>query len=309
MTIVWSSWARLIMLVHQGLAVNFVGRSAQPSDLGGAEQAAPAAAPGYQLPGTPSATDEYKVVFTVGNLNDGSNGTIVMNVHPGWAPIGARRFKDLLDTNFFENSKFFRVMPGFVAQFGLAADAKASGQWMKKFIKDDPPLNIPNSRGRVTFASAGQDTRAVQIFINTANNFGLDAQNFTPFAEVTDGMDVVDKLYAGYGDGAPLGSGPGQRAIEALGNNYLDENFPKLSTIKSVMLPLANAPSLWDTLWYAFWRISFTLMGVAVIAFGVNALYRAGKLEKVLALANLKWKELLARFQRSTSADPRVHEP
>mmetsp|Transcript_65881 Transcript_65881/g.117079 ORF Transcript_65881/g.117079 Transcript_65881/m.117079 type:complete len:311 (-) Transcript_65881:22-954(-) len=310
MTTVWSPCAVALffsMLIVRMLAINFAGHASQQPNLSAAAPAAAPAAPGFQLPGTPEAKDEYEVIFQVGNLNDGSNGTIIIHVHPGWAPLGARRFKELLDSHFFENSKFFRVIPGFVAQFGLAADANATGKWVRRFIKDDPPLNIPNSRGRVSFASAGQDTRAVQIFINAANNLGLDAQNCTPFAEVTAGMDVVDKLYAGYGDGAPVGSGPGQRAIEALGNTYLDENFPKLSAIQTVLLPVDASPAPSETWRDTLRRISFILMGVAVVAVGVKALYRTGKLERVIA--KLKLRDLLAKLQRSASAHPRAREP
>lgn len=289
-----------LILSHSVFAINFATDARHQKTV---PQAAPAAGPDSVLPGTPRSDDDYKVTFTLGHLNDGSTGTIDIRVHPGWAPAGAQRFKELLDSNFFDDSKFFRVIPGFVAQFGLAGDAKLTGKWIRKVIHDDPPMYIPNSRGRVTFATAGKDSRAVQIFINLADNTYLDSQGFTPFAEVISGMDVVDKLYSEYGEGAPLGKGPSQNAVESLGNKYLEEAFPKLSTIDSVtVFPQEGASTLWGN----FGRISFILTClVGILAIGTVTLYRTGKLEKLLAAV----VQRAGQWKRSTFTDATAHQP
>mmetsp|Transcript_84921 Transcript_84921/g.147292 ORF Transcript_84921/g.147292 Transcript_84921/m.147292 type:complete len:299 (-) Transcript_84921:77-973(-) len=232
---------------------------------------------GFAQPGTPKPADSYKVALTVGNLNDASSGTIVIQVHPDWAPIGAQRFKSLVDAKFYDKNKFFRVITGFMAQFGLAADATVNRRW--EVIKDDLDTpTISNSRGRVTFATAGKDTRSTQIFINTVDNLYLDKQGFTPFAEVIKGMDVVDKLFAGYGEGAPLGKGPSQNTIERQGNTYLDASFPHLSTIQTARI--VAPPGV-----FARHRRAITILlhlaGLTILlASGTTAAYRTGHLSK-----------------------------
>lgn len=182
------------------------------------------------LPKISVASNE--VTFNVANLNDGSQGQFTVLVHPEWAPLGAQRFADLVQASFFSDVRFFRVIPDFMAQFGISGDPAVAAQWRHKNIADDPN-KVSNSRGRLSFAMAGPGTRTTQIFINFKDNSFLDSQGFSPFAEVVSGMDVVDKLYGGYGEGAPSGNGPNQGAVQSQGNAYLKQSFPKLSYITS----------------------------------------------------------------------------
>lgn len=171
------------------------------------------------------APDRFKVRFTT------SKGPFTITVHRAWAPLGADRFYHLVRGRFFEEARFFRVLSGFVCQFGIPADPAESALWKDATIPDDP-VEAANTRGRVTYATSGRGTRTTQLFINYSNaNKKLDKSGFAPFGEVTEGMDVVDKLYSGYGEGAPGGSGPHQKRIEKQGNPYLQRDFPKLDYI------------------------------------------------------------------------------
>ena len=132
---------------------------------------------------------------------------------------------------FFDGAKFFRVLPGFVVQFGLPADPEAAASIPTASIKDDP-VKASNTKGTITFATAGPNTRTTQVFINLGDNPRLDGMGFAPFGKVTEGMDIVEQLFAGYGEGAPHGNGPEQGRVRVHGNKYLDANFPKLDGIK-----------------------------------------------------------------------------
>lgn len=180
-----------------------------------------------------AAAAPYNVKFEVANLAGGGEGTFTVKVNPEWAPIGAQRFGELVKDNFFSEVRFFRVIDDFMAQFGISGDPATAAKWRGKNIKDDPN-KAQNTRGRLTFATAGPNTRTSQIFINFKDNSFLDGQGFSPFAEVVEGMDVVDKLYKGYGEGAPSGHGPDQGKVQSEGNKYLERDFPKLTYIKSV---------------------------------------------------------------------------
>jgi peptidyl-prolyl cis-trans isomerase A (cyclophilin A) len=138
---------------------------------------------------------------------------------------------------FYDNCRFFRVLPGFIAQFGINGDPTVMGRWRSSSIPDDP-VKVSNTRGTVVFATAGPNTRTTQIFINTRDqgNGFLDKQGFSPFGVVVEGMDVVDKLYAGYGEGAPGGKGPNQGLIQAKGNEYLSSSFPKLTYVSKAAI-------------------------------------------------------------------------
>merc|ERR1712014_184812 len=152
--------------------------------------------------------------------------TITLRVHPEWAPKGAAQFKKLVERGWFDDAAVFRVVPGFVAQFGLPAKP----QPRLENIEDDP-VKVSNKRGTVVFATAGKNTRTSQLFFNYKDNTFLDKQGFSPFAEVLDdGMDVAEKFYAGYGEQ------PNQGKITAKGNAYLDDQFPALSKIKKVTI-------------------------------------------------------------------------
>src|SRR5271170_4253505 len=131
-----------------------------------------------------------------------SQGDFVVEAHRAWAPRGVDRFHELLRMHYFDQGRFFRVVPGFIAQFGVHRDFNVHGKWREYFIADDPPQQ-KNLRGTLAYAMSGPGTRATEIFINLADNAALDQQGFAPFATVVQGMDVVDRFYAGYGEMRP----------------------------------------------------------------------------------------------------------
>jgi len=174
---------------------------------------------------TPFAAEpvDYKFDIALGG-DSPKDASFTVRVHPEWAPIGAAQFAKLVEQGWYDDCGVFRVVPGFVAQFGLPAKA----QPRLSNIKDDQ-VKESNKRGKLVFATAGPNTRTSQLFINFKDNGFLDSQGFAPFAEVIDdGMKVVDQFYAGYGEK------PNQGSITAQGNDYLDPNFPKLSKIKKI---------------------------------------------------------------------------
>jgi peptidyl-prolyl cis-trans isomerase A (cyclophilin A) len=154
-------------------------------------------------------------------------------VNRAWAPIGADRFYNLVKHHFYDNASFFRVVPGFVVQFGISAYPPVSAAWEKANIQDEP-VTQSNKRGYLTYAKTSMpNTRSTQIFINLKDNAGLDRQGFSPFGVVdAQGMKVVDMLYDQYGDS----SGPDQDQISKLGKPYLDKGWPKLDSIKTATL-------------------------------------------------------------------------
>ena len=164
-----------------------------------------------------------------------SAGAFVVEVHRDWAPLGADRFYNLVKRGFYDGVRFFRVLPGFMAQFGVNGDPSISNVWRAARIADDP-VKQGNKRGTITFATAGPGTRTTQLFINLVDNDGLDRQGFAPFGQVTFGMFVVEKLYGAYGEGAPRGNGPDQGRVQSEGNKYLEQEFPKLDYIKTLTL-------------------------------------------------------------------------
>jgi peptidyl-prolyl cis-trans isomerase A (cyclophilin A) len=164
-----------------------------------------------------------------------SAGTFTIQVHTDWAPQGADRFYTLVKSGYYDGARIFRVVPGFMAQFGISGDPKVWAVWRGRRIPDDP-VRQSNTRGMVSFATAGPNTRTAQVFVNFADNSPLDGQGFAPFGQVVEGMDVVDKLFAGYGDGPPQGRGPDQMRIWAQGNAYLQRDFPKLDYIKTATI-------------------------------------------------------------------------
>jgi len=156
----------------------------------------------------------------------------VIEVTRSWAPRGADRFYNLVRAGYFDDVAFFRVIQGFMVQFGINGDPRVNAVWQQARIPDDP-VTQSNRRGAITFATAGPGTRTTQVFINFKDNAGLDGQGFAPFGRVTEGMAVVDQLYSGYGEGAPQGMGPEQGRAQAEGNAYLRGSFPKLDSIKT----------------------------------------------------------------------------
>ena len=159
-----------------------------------------------------------------------SQGDFIVEASRAWAPRGADRFHELVNMRYFDEGRFFRVVKGFIAQFGVHRDFDVHGKWRNFFILDDPPKE-KNLRGTLAFAQSGPHTRATEIFINLADNSMLDDQGFVPFAKVVEGMEVVDKLYSGYGELRPQGEiDPGR--VEEGTNAYLIPRFPKLDYIK-----------------------------------------------------------------------------
>ena len=168
----------------------------------------------------------FKARFTT------TKGDFVVEVTRAWAPLGADRFYNLVKNHFYDGAAFFRVLPGFVAQFGLSARPEVSRVWASANIKDDP-VTQSNLQGYLTFATAGPNTRTTQLFINLADNKALDRMGFAAFGKVIEGMDVVQNFYSGYGEGAPRGNGPDQGRITNEGKAYLDKSFPRLDSIKT----------------------------------------------------------------------------
>jgi peptidyl-prolyl cis-trans isomerase A (cyclophilin A) len=164
-----------------------------------------------------------------------TKGNFTVEVHRDWAPKGADRFYELVKSGFYNDVRFFRVISGFMAQFGINGNPQTMAQWREKPIQDDP-VKASNKRGMLTFAMAGPNTRTTQVFINFADNTRLDGMGFAPVGQVISGMDVVDKLYAGYGEGAPRGQGPEQGRLQTEGNAYLQKSFPKLDYIKKATI-------------------------------------------------------------------------
>ena len=175
------------------------------------------------------APDEYKVQFST------TRGDFVVTVTRAWAPLGADRFYNLVKHHFYDNASFFRVLPNFMAQFGISAYPPVNKVWEPAVIKDDP-VTQSNVRGYITFATGGPNTRTTQVFINFGDNKRLDHDGFAPFGQVTDGMKVVDMFYDQYGEGAPSGGGPDQDQIQKQGKPYLDKGWPKLDYIKTARI-------------------------------------------------------------------------
>lgn len=166
-----------------------------------------------------------------------TQGVFIVEVARAWSPLGADRFYNLVKNGFYNDASLFRVLPGFVVQFGISPKPALARVWDHAAIKDDPVLQS-NLRGALTFATGGPNTRTTQVFINLGDNTRLDSMGFSPFGKVIEGMEVVAKFYSGYGEGAPQGNGPDQGRITNEGKPYLDKEFPKLDSIKTaVILP------------------------------------------------------------------------
>ena len=167
---------------------------------------------------------------------DTSAGPFVITVHRDWAPHGADRFFNLVKNGFYNDARFYRAIPNFMVQFGIHGTPAIATVWRGARLPVDKVVQS-NRRGFVTYAmGASPDTRTTQVFINFRDNTNLDAMGFAPFGEVTSGMDVVSKIYTGYGEGAPKGAGPEQGRVQAEGNAYLMKSFPKLDYVKSATI-------------------------------------------------------------------------
>ncbi len=197
---------------------------------------APAAAPGQAHPAlmdpskaTEQAPATYKAKFET------TKGDFVVEVTRDWAPNGADRFYNLVKIGYYSDAALFRVIKGFMCQFGIHGDPAVAAKWREAQIDDDP-VKGTNSKGMVTFATAGPNTRTTQLFINYADNARLDGMGFAPFGKVVSGMDVVDAINGEYGEGAPRGRGPHQGRLQSEGTKYLKKEFPNMDYIKRVTL-------------------------------------------------------------------------
>lgn len=175
---------------------------------------------------SPDVPELFQVEFET------TKGNFTVEVRKDWAPQGAERFYNLVENGFFTDLAFFRAIDGFMVQFGISGSPAVAKAWKDAVFPDDP-VKQSNKRGRISFATSGPDSRTTQIFINYADNFRLDKMGFAPFAVVVKGMEVVDSLYKGYGEGAPGGRGPSQGRIQSEGNAYLRKSFPELDYIKT----------------------------------------------------------------------------
>jgi peptidyl-prolyl cis-trans isomerase A (cyclophilin A) len=176
-----------------------------------------------------TAPDKFKVRFQT------TKGDVVVEVTRAWAPNGADRFYNLVKVGFYDDVAFFRVIKGFMVQFGIHGDPNVAAKWRLAQIEDDK-VKQSNKKGYITYAMAGPNTRTTQLFINYKNNSGLDGQGFAPVGRVVEGMKVVDSIYGGYGEGAPSGKGPSQALAQSQGNAYFKTKFPKLDYIKTATI-------------------------------------------------------------------------
>ena len=206
-------------------------QTANVTDTNGVATEKPSSAsPGFDDPAklTEKAPETFKAQF------DTTKGKFTIEVTRSLAPNGADRFYNLVRSGYFTDVAFFRVISGFMCQFGIHGDPNVSAKWRDANISDDP-VKGSNTRGTITFATAGPNTRTTQLFINFGNNVGLDGQGFSPFGNVTEGMDVVDKINAEYGET------PNQGSIQMQGNAYLKGGFPNLDYIKSAAIVPGDA--------------------------------------------------------------------
>jgi peptidyl-prolyl cis-trans isomerase A (cyclophilin A) len=173
------------------------------------------------------APESFKVKFET------TVGAFTVEVSRALSPNGADRFYNMVKNGFFRDIAFFRAIEGFMCQFGIHGDPKIAAVWRAANIPDDA-VKASNTRGMITFAKTGApNSRSTQFFINLADNANLDDMGFSPFGKVTEGMETIDKIYKGYGEGAPRGNGPDQMRAQAEGNAYFRKDFPKLDYIKS----------------------------------------------------------------------------
>ena len=208
-----------------GLSLGVVAVSAQQEKK---DEKKSVSAPDFTEPAklTEKSPESFKVKFET------TKGNFTVEVTRSLSPHGADRFYNLARSGYFKDVAFFRVIPGFMCQFGIHGDPKVSAAWRRAQIPDDA-VKASNTRGAITFATAGPNTRTAQLFISFVDNSRLDRTGFSPFGKVTEGMDVVDKINGEYGESVPSGRGPDQNRIQMEGNAYLKKDFPNLDYIKS----------------------------------------------------------------------------
>jgi len=232
----------LALITAAVFIVSCTPKAAQAAQKAGAPAAKAAAAPAKTKEKKPDmdiltnpakATEKAPATFKVKFAT--TKGDFTIEVTRAWAPLGADRFYNLVKAGFFTDVTFFRVIEGFMVQFGIHGDPAVATAWRGARIKDDPVVES-NKKGYLSYAMAGPDTRTTQLFINFGNNARLDDSGFSPFGKVTEGMSVVESIYSGYGEGAPSGAGPDQGRLQMQGNKYLRADFPKMDYIKSAEL-------------------------------------------------------------------------
>ena len=220
------------LLCALSFAASVASLRAQDKPTTNAPANATVAAPAFADPAklTEKAPETFKAQFET------TKGNFTIEVTRSLAPKGADRFYNMVRSGFFKDVAFFRVVPGFMAQFGIHGDPAVSAKWRDAKIQDDP-VKGSNTRGTITFAMGGRDTRTTQLFINFGDNTRLDGMGFPPFGKVIEGMDVVDKLYGEYGDAPEFGGrGPNQQRIQMQGNEYLKTGVPNMDYIKSAVI-------------------------------------------------------------------------
>ena len=219
---------RIVRRALTAMLVAALGASCRPDASGGGGPEGSLTRPDKNAIATP-APDSFKVAFET------SKGNFTVMAHRDWAPRGVDRFYHLVRLGYYDDTRFFRVLTGFMAQFGVSGNPRVNAAWEPLNLEDDP-VKQSNTRGMVTFAHGGPNTRTTQLFINYADNSNLDAMGFPPIGQVIEGMAVVDSLYADYGEGAPGGAGPDQGRIAAEGNAYLTRSYPRLDFVKTARI-------------------------------------------------------------------------
>jgi peptidyl-prolyl cis-trans isomerase A (cyclophilin A) len=197
---------------------------------GRADTTAKSAALTHPAQANATAPAQFKVKVTT------TKGAFVIEAHREWSPSGVDRFYNLVKIGYYDDVSLFRVIKGFMVQFGINGDPAVNRVWREAKIPDDPKGAQSNGRGMVTFAMAGPNTRTAQLFINYVDNRNLDSMGFTPIGKVIEGMKVVDAIEGVYGEGAPQGAGPDQGRVQIEGNTYLKAQFPKLDYIKKAVI-------------------------------------------------------------------------
>lgn len=177
----------------------------------------------------PRAPAEFKIKLET------TKGDILIKVTRDWAPRGADRLHALVKAGYYDQCRFYRVLPKYLAQFGISGTPATAARWKEQPIEDDP-VKEKNTRGRLTFAKGGPNSRTTNLFLNLKDNTSLDSQGFAPVGEVVEGLEIADQLFSGYGDGAPKGRGPSQKRIYEEGNAWLEKDFKDLDVLRKATI-------------------------------------------------------------------------
>ena len=228
---------RSMLMLYGAMALGACGGTQEPVRPAEATEEADSAAQAREIllnPDHPAWREEAPESFLA--RFETSKGTFTLEVQRAWGPIGADRFYNLVCLGFYDDQCFSRVIPDFIAQWGLSGDPEVTLAWKGKTIRDDPVVES-NARGTIAYAMTGPDTRLTQVYISLVDNSNLDEQGFAPFGRVVEGMDVIDSLYDGYGEDAGGGMRAGnQGPVEEGGNVYLQANYPELDYISRAVV-------------------------------------------------------------------------